>query len=159
MDIQYINNVTGMSVEERDDLIMYFKGLPESVKIIVFFDQRITIKKNGALFLKDKRGEFDYSTFILTIQRIRNIEVGPSKKSKLDKGEMDILYFIKKERIKDNPRLKPKRKVLKTDKILKFKSMILQQREEGMSWENISDFLREYYGFKISRNYLYKLFR
>ncbi len=159
MDIQYINNVTGMSVGERDDLIMYFKGLPESVKIIVFFDQRITIKKNGALFLKDKRGEFDYSTFILTIQRIRNIEVGPSKKSKLDKGEMDILYFIKKERIKDNPRRKRKRKVLKTDKILKFKSMILQQREEGMSWENISDFLREYYGFKISRNYLYKLFR
>jgi len=159
LDIQYINNVTGMSVGERDDLIMYFKGLPESVKIIVFFDQRITIKKNGALFLKDKRGEFDYSTFILTIQRIRNIEVGPSKKSKLDKGEMDILYFIKKERIKDNPRRKRKRKVLKTDKILKFKSMILQQREEGMSWENISDFLREYYGFKISRDYLYKLFR
>lgn len=159
MDIQYINNVTGMSVGERKDLILYFKGLPESVKIFVFFDQRITIKKNGALFLKDKRGEFDYSTFILTIQRIRNIEVGPSKKSKLDKGKADILYFIKKERIKDNPRRKRKRKILKTDKILKYKSMILQQREEGMSWENISDFLLKYYGFKISMHYLYKLFR
>lgn len=159
MDIQYINNVTGMSVGEREDLILYFKGLPESVKIFVFFDQRLTIKKNGAFFLNDKRGEFDYSTFILTIQRIRNIEVGPSKKAKLEKGDADILYFIKKERIKDNPRRKRKRKFLKTDKILKYKSMILQQREEGMSWENISDFLLKYYGFKISMQYLYKLFR
>jgi len=159
LDIQYINNVTGMSVEEREDLILYFKGLPESVKIYVFFDQRITIKKKGAFFLKDKRGEFDYSTFLLTIQRIRNIEEGPSNKSKLDKDKADILYFIKKERIKDNPRRKRKRKVLKSDKILKYKSMILQQRVEGLSWENISDFLLKYYGFKITSCYLYKLFR
>ncbi len=156
MDIQYINGFTGLSIEERNDLVLYFKGLPENIQIFIMFDQRITIKKRGEFYSKDKSAEFYYSTFILTIQKVRNIEKSPSKKSKLKNNETHILYLLQKERVKNKSR---KTKPMKNDKVLKYKSMILKLKEDGLSWENISDYLYKYYGFKISRDYLFKLFR
>ncbi len=156
MPIEYIENVTGLNRDQRENLIAYLKNLPEVMIIEIHRNHHVVMKQLGHHFLKERSSEFHYSTFLTTLEKMKKLESSPSMKAKLTDSEKRLIDQYRVARINADP---PKKKSVKRDKIfIQYRPLIKNLREQGLSWANISVYMKKHHKLKISPAYIQRLF-
>ncbi len=104
-DIDYITKITKLSKESIFKLLDYFSGLPLQAKIEVFFISKIIEEDDEFAFHqlyfdKDRSAEYEFSLFILGIERIYSVEHRESEAEgkKLSSYKLNLISKIKELR-------------------------------------------------------------
>lgn len=104
-DLDYITKITKLSKEFILELLKYFDTLPLQAKIEAFYISKIIEEDDEFAFHqhyfnKDKSAEYEFSLFILGIERIYSIEHRESevKDKKLSSYKLNLISKIKELR-------------------------------------------------------------
>ena len=157
-NISFIESLTGMSKRVRNDLQNYFSRLPENVRIEVYRYQSDIAKEMREERIKGFNAEFTYSTFLLGVRRIRNLENKVAVKSGvLSQFEEERINNIRLSRIKNKNKPKPDniRSMIEN----KYFVLISTLRGEGVSWRDISTYIKRYHKTTISHDYMCKIYK
>jgi hypothetical protein len=151
--------LSGFSFEKRRELVSYYSQLPEKMKIKVHADQIFFIKKIKARAAKENVSfaNLHFSTFLMSIEKLKLLESGLTRKSDLTPDEKSLLDKLRAIRTKDVSR--PKRKPKKADSLEKYRGLVETLRGQGLSWKKISYFLARYHRTKIDFDYMKKTFK
>lgn len=156
LSIEFIKNVTGFSNDQRASLMSYLGNLPEVMMIDIHRNHHVVIKQMKQHFSNEMASEFHYSTFLMTIEKMKKLEGSPTIKAKLTDKEQSVIDYYKLARINSDP---PKRRSVKRDKIfIQYRPLIYNFREQGLSWSKISEYLKRHHKLKISPAYIQRLF-
>ena len=104
-DVNYITKITKLSKEFVLELLKYFDGLPLQAKLEAFYISKI-IKEDDEFafhqhyFNKDKSAEYEFSLFILGVERIYSVEHRESEieGKKLSSYKLNLISKIKELR-------------------------------------------------------------
>ena len=104
-DVNYITKITKLSKEFVLELLKYFDGLPLQAKLEAFYISKIIEEDDEFAFHqhyfnKDKSAEYEFSLFILGVERIYSVERRESeiKGKKLSSYKLNLISKIKELR-------------------------------------------------------------
>ena len=107
-DVNYITKITKLSKEFILELLKYFDGLPLQAKLEAFYISKIIEEDDEFAFHqhyfdKDKSAEYEFSLFILGVERIYSVEHRESeiKDKKLSSYKLNLISKIKELRKQD----------------------------------------------------------
>jgi len=109
-DVDYITKITGLSKEFIPELLKYFDSLPLQAKIEAFYISKIIEEDDEFAFHqhyfnKDKSAEYEFSLFILGIERIYSVEhrkeEAETQGKKLSSYKLNLISKIKELRKQD----------------------------------------------------------
>ena len=104
-DVNYITKITKLSKEFVLELLKYFDGLPLQAKLEAFYISKIIEEDDEFAFHqhyfnKDKSAEYEFSLFILGVERIYSVEQRESEieGKKLSSYKLNLISKIKELR-------------------------------------------------------------
>jgi hypothetical protein len=102
-DIDYVVKITKLSKEFILELLKYFDGLPLPAKLEAFYISKIIEEDDEFAFHqhyfnKDKSAEYEFSLFILGIERIYSVEHRDDGSKKLSSYKLNLISKIKELR-------------------------------------------------------------
>ncbi len=107
-DVNYITKITKLSKEFILELLKYFDGLPLQAKLEAFYISKIIEEDDEFAFHqhyfdKDKSAEYEFSLFILGVERIYSVEHREREieDKKLSSYKLNLISKIKKLRKQD----------------------------------------------------------
>jgi hypothetical protein len=106
-DINYVIKITKLSKEFIMELLKYFDGLPLQAKLEAFYISKIIEEDDEFAFHqhyfnKDKSAEYEFSLFILGIERIYSFENKDITAKKLSSYKLNLISKIKELRNQDD---------------------------------------------------------
>lgn len=151
-DVRRIEQATGLLLQRRRKLIRYFSALSEPVRIGVHQLQTDLIRQlRGKVDLQLE--EVIYASLLLALDKMYSVETVSSNRN-ASPDQAAKTNQIRAERIKADRRSQ-KRSPLKDTIHLRFYHLIKRLRdEEGLSWREITRYIKRYHGKEISHNYL-----
>ncbi len=105
-DIDYITKITKLSKKFILELLKYFDGLPLQAKLEAFYISKIIEEDDEFAFHqhyfnKDKSAEYEFSLFILGVERIYSVEHRDTENKKLSSYKLNLISKIKELRKHD----------------------------------------------------------
>ena len=109
-DVNYITKITKLNKEFILELLKYFDGLPLQAKLEAFYISKIIEEDDEFAFHqhyfdKDKSAEYEFSLFILGVERIfsveRRKEEAEAEGKKLSSYKLNLISKIKELREHD----------------------------------------------------------
>ena len=107
-DVDYITKITKLSKDLILELLKYFDGLPLQAKLEAFYISKIIEEDDEFAFHqhyfnKDKSAEYEFSLFILGVERIYSVEHREDeiKDKKLSSYKLNLISKIKELRKQD----------------------------------------------------------
>jgi hypothetical protein len=107
-DVNYITKITGLSKEFILELLKYFDCLPLQAKLEAFYISKIIEEDDEFAFHqhyfnKDKSAEYEFSLFILGVERIYSVEHRENEieGKKLSSYKLNLISKIKELRKQD----------------------------------------------------------
>ena len=104
-DVNYITKITKLSKEFVLELLKYFDGLPLQAKLEAFYISKIIEEDDEFAFHqhyfnKDKSAEYEFSLFILGVERIYSVEHRENEieGKKLSSYKLNLISKIKELR-------------------------------------------------------------
>jgi hypothetical protein len=102
-DIDYIVKITKLDKENIDELLRYFGELPLQAKLEAFYISKIIEEDDEFAFHqhyfnKDKSAEYEFSLFILGVERICSMEHRAAGGKRLSSYTLNIIEKIKQLR-------------------------------------------------------------
>lgn len=155
-DLDFVQNLSRLSAEARQDLAKYYVALPEGVKIEAHKIQTDLARQNRSKFAKQKAPEYYYAMFLLALRAMFRIETGQQRKIQLTAKEAQRITEIRLSRIKAGRKTKgnPTRRLIE----IRYFEMISRLRKEKLSWRDISAYIGKFHKHRISHSYLRKVF-
>ncbi|MHB1660989.1 MAG: hypothetical protein ACYCSQ_02475 [bacterium] len=106
-DIDYVLKITKLDKDNIDELLRYFDSLPLQAKLEVFYISKIIEEDDEFAFhqhyfSKDKSAEYEFSLFILGIERIYSFENKDISAKKLSSYKLNLISKIKELRKQDD---------------------------------------------------------
>lgn len=140
---------------KRETLVRYYKSMPESIRLEVHRLQGIIMLKKFPGIPADNLSEDGYSSLLLAVSSIYNLENGLSGKKNISVDEAEKITALRLARAKARKprRPSPIRDIIET----RFYEEIKKLREK-LSWREIADYLARNYKTCISHGYLQQVF-
>lgn len=153
LDEDYIERLTGMKARMRLELAGYYGRLNESGKIEAHRRATDVFRfwRSQGKTEKQRDGENNYAALLTALKTMRNEERKPPDKIS---GDEQLRLRIKRM-AKDR---KPKSAKMKDILEKRYMTEIGRLREEGLSWRQISSYMKKYHGKMISHTYLKRIF-
>ena len=147
-----------LSHKTADQLLGWYQKQPESERWECHTEQKKHInvimneaRKNGLKVEAD--GELYYRAFLEGIQKRSRLQSNRKLRTTDDlEAVTNQRIAIEKAKIKAKP--SPKLERLQGD----LQPVVQKLRNEGLSWQKVSDYLAKYHKFKCDRRYLQKVF-
>ena len=155
-DSAYIEQISGQNLDQRQALINYYNQAPESIRVYIHSLQTDILRKLRSHSHKNKRPEYTYACLLLAVHDLKNREKSLSKKRNLTSDDAHELTQLRVHTIKAE---KGKRKKSPTKKLVETRYLeeIKNLRQEGLSWRDVSRYIRKYHRRKISHSYLQQI--
>jgi len=155
--MDYIQELTGITMKEAESLTKYFAKLPIKVQIEAIKMQTDYARQNKDQFNKDFSSEFYYGMLLIALRSMKRVETAQATKDSLSEEEAEKLHKIRVERIKAGRGKKESRKALLIKEKL-FEQIKKLYYDEGLSWREISEYIAKYHKTKISHGYIQQKF-
>lgn len=156
-NINFVDKITRLETEQRDNLWKWITTQSEPVKIEAFKMMIDLLRQKPPAGVQKHKVEYIYSTLTSVLRDMNRIETKDALKRGMKSEEALKLSDIRIERMKAN-KWKRKKKV-KSELIRKrYLVEIKRMREKKLSWRDISKYLRKYHHINISHGYLQRVF-
>ena len=156
-NINFVDKITKLPTEQRDNLWKWITTQSEPVKIEAFKMMIDYLHRKPPAGIQKHKVEYIYSALISVFRDMNRIETKDALKRGMKIKEALKLSDIRIERMKAN-KWKRKKKV-KSELIRKrYLSEIKRMREKKLSWRDIAKYLKKYHHLKISHGYLQRIF-
>ena len=155
-DLDYVQNLSRLSTEDRRSLSHYYADLPETVRIEAHKIQTDLARQNRSRLDRQKGPEYYYAMFLLALRMMFRIETGQQRKVQLTNEEAGRISEIRLSRIKAARKTKgnPTRRLIE----IRYFYLISKLRKENLSWREISKYISRFHKHRISHSYLRKVF-
>lgn len=154
-DIKYVASlIPAISRQDYGGVCRYYAKLPRLMQIEVHSLHTAIMRTRGHERLKDKQAEFIYATFVQAVAQLRRIERAAANSQLLK--DASRVAEIRAARL-DGRKL-GKGSPTKTKIKKRYLQLILQMREKGKSWRDISYYLKTYHRQRLSYSYLRRVF-
>lgn len=143
-----MDKLTGFKAIKRNEILNYFKNLPEQHIIDICFELSLINEK-------DKDPVAVYSKFLTLINERFQVETASSRKYQLSEKETELAKEIKRSRVS---RRKPKKSPVYDTVRKKYIQLIKDLREEDLSWRQIALYLQMNHKVRISHVYIRSIY-
>lgn len=154
-DIDYIKKVAAISEREMERIEKYYSKLcreekieVEKIKSDIYFQRKIELEKG-------KKAEFNYSIFLISIKKIMIRFEKIERTKQPDQTTILRINEIKIARLREEKQSKIAPNAAWINKHI---SDIHELRAQGLSWAEISLYVKKYYKKNISKSYLRDVF-
>lgn len=156
-NLDYVKEISGMSEQEADSYVKYFSKLPIKVKIESYKLQTDFARQNRDRFIKEFASEFYFAMHLLALKAMKKIETAQAMKTTINLEDAEKLHKLRVERIKAGRGKKESRKAMLI-KEKYFEEIKRLYQQDGLSWREISEYLKKYHKVKISHGYIQQKF-
>ena len=153
-DVDYIRKLTGIPSSEEDKLIRFFYRLGTRARVEAFKLELDLYRKHFHERERGKIPEFTYAMFLLAIKSMHKVELQLKIKKALSLQEAGKITKLRIERLKAKKRVK---KSNKREYVEQNLAMIKQLRDAGLSWRDVSTYIKKYHRVKIAPSYLHMI--
>lgn len=144
-DIKYIESITGLTKEERDNIRKYHYKLIELEQIEV---EKISIniyhsKHDNLLIDKTKKTEANYAAWLLAVKKLMDNDKAMSRKSELTDDEKRLAMERRIAKMRENKQKKnaPLRAAIEKH----YDEIRLLKEEQGLSYSELAEYLATTY--------------
>lgn len=151
-DLKFVEEITKLSNKKRNELLIYYVSMPETVRLEAHRLQTDLIRQNRHWKSTGKNQEYVYANLLLALKRLRFVEHGQATARNIPLEVAKQATQIKIERVKADAKRKesPLRDLIE----LKFFELIKQLKAEGLSWRLIENYLSKHHKTHVSHAYL-----
>jgi hypothetical protein len=154
-DIHFVDTITSMHGDRRDALWRWIAKQPEPVRIEAMKMMADYLRQNPAG--TDRLPEYVYSALCVVLNDMHRVETKDALQRGMTVEEAQRLTDIRIERIRVSKWKRKKRDKLELIRS-RYMSEIGYMREKGLSWRDISSYLRKYHHVSISHGYLQRAY-
>lgn len=156
MDPLIIDKLSKTTVVRRDELFRWLARQSEATRLEAFRLKDDLALQNQAQYQKDHRAEYHYAMFTRALVKMLWLETAQTEKSPVTDKEAKMLTARRIARIKAQHKRKssPKREMIR----VRFYEEIRTLRAEGLSWLQITNYIKMFHNEKFALTYLKKVF-
>jgi len=156
MDPLIVDRLSKTTAARRDELFRWLAQQSETIRIEAFQLKDNLAQQNQAQYHKAHRVEYHYAMFVCALVKMVWLETAQTGKKALTDEEAKTLTERRIGRIKAQHKRKnsPKREVIR----VRFYEEIRTLRAEGLSWLEITNYIKMFHKEKFSLTYLKKVF-
>jgi len=153
-DIAWVNQATRTDLKKRKSLVNWFDKQSENIQVEALASMLKCAKEKKVA--KGMLKEHLFSSLIETLKQMHKIETKNAMERGMDSSQGRQLTDMRIERIIASRSSLKKSK--KRDLILDRLNDISRMKEKGLSWREISFYLKKYHRINISHSYLQQQF-
>jgi len=156
MDPLIIDKLSKTTAVRRDELFRWFGQQTEATRIEAFRLKDDLARQNQATYNKAHRVEYHYAMFVCALVKMIWLETAQTEKAAMTDEEAKKLTARRVARIKAQHKRKssPKREVIR----VRFYEEIRTLRAEGLSWLQITNYIKMFHKEKFALSYIKKVF-
>ncbi len=156
MDPLIVDQLSKTTAARRDELFRWLARQGEATRLEAFCLKDDLAQQNQGLYHKDHRVEYHYAMFVCALVKMVWIETAQAEKKAVTDEEAKTLTARRIARIKAQHKRKssPKREVIR----VRFYEEIRTLRAEGLSWLQITNYIKTFHKEKFALTYLKKVF-
>jgi hypothetical protein len=140
---------------EYGALIRYYEKLSIAMQVEVHRVQTDILRTRSNERQPGKQAEFTFVCFLHAIDQIRRLERAADARLAVDPTNAERTSALRSARIKERKeKAAPVRKTIAT----KYLLLIGQLREQGLSWRQISNYIKKYHRQTYSHSYLSRVY-
>jgi hypothetical protein len=141
---------------EYSALCRFYAKLPLLVQVDVHSTQTDIMRTRSGEKQQGKLAEFAFACFVQAIEQIRRLERAADARQAVDPVNAEKTSVMRATRIKERKeKSSPARKTIAT----KYLLLIGQLRKQGMSWRQISEYIKRYHRQQYSHSYLSRVYQ
>lgn len=156
MNKNYITALSAASAEERDELALFWRRLPEEGKVLVETLIAEVINSKRSKLVKEYQAEFYYACRIVAIKQYKQTLGGPRRKGMSDEeaARLQDLRISALRSKKKKDRSTPLADIIR----IRFAEIRQLREDKKLTWRDLAKYLEQYTNTKIHYTYLRGLY-